>query len=799
MHPKLLIVFLFLSFQLFSQKVVTISGVVSSQENGETIIGAKIYLPDIQKGLTTNNYGYYSISVPIGKHTLVFSAFNMQNKNVVANFTKDTTINIELMVKAQEINEVVIDAKSYENIQSADIGNIDLDIQEIKKIPAFMGEVDVIKAIQLLPGVSSASDGGQGFYVRGGSPDQNLVLLDEAVIYNASHLFGFFSVFNPDAVKNVNLIKGKMPAKYGGRLSSVLEVNMLEGNKKRFGFKGGIGAISSRLELEAPLKKDKGSIMIAGRRTYIDLLMKAFIPKTSDFYGSGYYFYDLNLKANYEITPKDHIYLSGYFGKDEFKFDNQTDGFSVKMPWENGIGSLRWTHLFGRKLFMNVVGTYSHYGFSFISEQDELQLKLTSGINDIGGKVDFSYFPKNNRHNIKFGIQYTHHIFTPSSVSAQQDSTVFDTGDSQKLFSHETGLYLSDEWDITENFLIDIGLRYSTFTHTGDFTRYIKGNVAQQDSTITYGKGDVVSFYHGLEPRFSMRYLLNHNNSIKAGFSYNYQYIHLASISSVSLPTDIWYPTTDIAKPQQGWQAGLGYFQNFKSNMFESSIQLYYKTMDNLIAFKEGALPEDNVKDNTDNLLTFGKGWSYGLELFFKKTRGKLTGWIGYTLSRTDRKFEELNNGNVFPAKYDRRHDLSLVSSYEINSRWNVGAAFVYATGNTLTLPTAWYMNNQNVLFEYGDRNSTRMAPYHRLDLSVTLYDKPFKEKTDPATGELVKKKKRFRSNWVLSIYNVYNRANPFFLFIDKDGSFMQNNFSMSIKQVSLFPILPSITWNFEF
>lgn len=798
--PRQLLTFLILfPAVVFAQNKVSVSGTITNSEDGETVFGARISFPELAVGVVTNSYGFYSVSIPKGIHKMEISAVGLQKEERTINFQRDTTIHFEMKIPAKEIDELVVTANRSENVKSANMGQMELQIEEIKKLPAFMGEVDLVKAIQLLPGVSSASEGGQGFYVRGGGPDQNLVLLDEAVIYNASHLFGFFSVFNPDAVKNVNLIKGGMPANYGGRLSSVLEVNMVEGNKKDFSVKGGLGVISSRLAVEGPIKKDKGSFMISGRRTYVDLLMKAFIPKSSPFRGSSYYFYDLNFKANYKLSDRDHIYLSGYFGKDEFRFDNKQDNFMVSMPWQNGAASLRWTHLFGRKLFMNVSATYSHYNFSFGSQQDEIQLKLSSGINDIGGKVDFTYYPKDNRHSIKFGAQYTYHIFTPTSVSAQQDTTVFDTGLAQSLYSHETGVYLIDEWDITENLRLNTGLRYSTYTHTGKFTRYVKGDISTPDSTIEYGKGDVVAFYQGLEPRLALRYLLPDNSSIKAGFAYNYQYIHLASISAVSLPTDIWHPTTDIAKPQKGWQAALGYFRNFADDMFETSVELYYKGMDNLVEFKEGALPTDNVNDNTDNLLTFGRGWSYGVELFFKKTRGKFTGWLGYTWAKTERKFEEINEGKVYPAKYDRRHDLSLVGTYDINKRWSLGGAFVFATGNTLTLPTAWYMHNQSLLFQYGARNSSRMAPYHRLDLSVTLYDKEFKEKRDPATGKMVQQKKRFRSNWVLSVYNVYSRANPYFLYVDNDGNFMDGDFEVNVKQVSLFPVIPSITWNFEF
>jgi hypothetical protein len=677
------------------------------------------------------------------------------------------------------------------------MGQIQLDIEKIKTLPAFMGEVDVIKTIQLLPGVSSVSEGGQGFYVRGGGPDQNLVMLDEGVVYNAAHLFGFFSVFNADAVKSVNLIKGGMPANYGGRMSSVLEVNMNEGNNKKFKVKGGLGAISSRLTVEGPLKKDKGSFIISGRRTYIDLIMKAAIPDTSPFAGSSYYFYDFNAKFNYKITDKDRIFLSGYYGKDVFNFEDREGGFNAKMPWGNGIAALRWNHLFSNKLFMNLTSTFSDYQFSFGSAQDEFRFELFSGVRDIGTKVDFSYFP-NSRHSIKWGADHIYHTFTPTSVSAQNDSVVFNTGVAQKLYSHETAFYALDDFELNDKIKINAGLRYSMYHHVGPFTRYIKGDgISTPDSAIQYSRGDVIQFYHGLEPRLSARFLLPDKSSIKAGYSYNYQYVHLTSLSAVSLPTDIWYPSTDKAKPEIGWQASIGYFRNFMNDMFETSVEIYYKEMDNMIEYKEGAVPGDEVNDNTDNLLVYGKGWAYGIEFFIKKSVGKFTGWIGYTWAKTDRKFPDLNEGNLYPAKYDRRHDLSIVGTYKLNDRWTFSTSFIYATGNTLTLPSSWYVQEQNLLFNYGARNSTRMAPYHRLDLSANWYSKDYKTKTD-AQGNEIQVKKKIKSNWAFSIYNVYNRANPFFLYVDNDGKFLNGDFKITVKQVSLFPIIPSVTWNFE-
>ncbi len=790
----------FILFSLYTanaQSKSTLSGYVTDSKNGEALIGVKVYIPSTNQGAVTNNYGFYSLTVNSGKYTIEFRSGLYPSEPREIDLNNDVRLDIELGTNVKDLKEIVINAKKGENVNSTQMGQIQLDIEKIKTLPAFMGEVDVIKTIQLLPGVSSVSEGGQGFYVRGGGPDQNLVMLDEGVVYNAAHLFGFFSVFNADAVKSVNLIKGGMPANYGGRMSSVLEVNMNEGNNKKFKVKGGLGAISSRLTVEGPLKKDKGSFIISGRRTYIDLIMKAAIPDTSPFAGSSYFFYDFNAKFNYKLTDKDRIFLSGYYGKDVFNFEDRDGGFNAKMPWGNGIAALRWNHLFSNKLFMNLTSTFSDYQFSFGSQQDEFRFELFSGVRDIGTKVDFSYFP-NSRHSIKWGADHIYHTFTPTSVSAQNDTVVFNTGAAQKLYAHETAFYALDDFELNDKIKINAGLRYSMYHHVGPFTRYIKGDgISTPDTAIQYAKGDLIKFYHGLEPRLSARFLLPDKSSIKAGYSYNYQYVHLTSLSAVSLPTDIWYPSTDKAKPEIGWQASIGYFRNFMNDMFETSVEIYYKEMDNMIEYKEGAVPGDEVNDNTDNLLVYGKGWAYGIEFFIKKSVGKFTGWIGYTWAKTDRKFPDLNEGLIYPAKYDRRHDLSIVGTYKLNNRWTFSTSFIYATGNTLTLPSSWYVQEQNLLFNYGARNSTRMAPYHRLDLSANWYSKDYKTKTD-AQGNEIQVKKKIKSNWAFSIYNVYNRANPFFLYVDNDGKFLNGDFKITVKQVSLFPIIPSVTWNFE-
>lgn len=797
MKKVLLFLYLLICISSFSQNKYVISGKLTDSLTGEDLIGATVYVKETEKGTSTNTFGFYSIQLQEGNYTIIYKYVGYAPIIKKISLSKDEEIDVKLGKENIEIEEVVVRGKERENVESTDMGTLTLDIEEIKTLPAFLGEVDVVKSIQLLPGVQSANEGAQGFYVRGGGPDQNLVLLDEAVVYNAAHLFGFFSVFNPDGVKNVNLVKGGMPAKFGGRLASVLEVNMKEGNNQRFGVEGGLGLISSRLMVQGPLKKDKGSFMIAGRRTYIDLFMKAFIPKSSSFYGTTYYFYDINAKANYKLGKKDRIYVSGYYGRDEFNYADRDSDFNIEMPWANGIASARWNHIFSNKLFMNTTFTFSDYNFSFGSNQDEFTFKLFSGIRDYGAKIDFNWY-QSTKHSFEFGAAYTYHIFTPSSVSAKSEDVEFNTGEIQKVHAHEAGIYFSDDWSVTDWFKIHLGLRYSIYQHVGPFTRFYPQDIGVGDSSVVYDRGDPIQFYHGLEPRLSMRFKTGRNSSIKAGFNYNNQYLHLASLSAISLPTDVWYPATSVAKPQKGWQAAVGYYQNFWKNKMQASVEVYYKDMRNLIEYRNGALPEDNINDNVDNLLVFGKGYSFGVELFLKKSLGKFTGWIGYTYSLTRRKFDDISD-DWFPAKFDRTHDLSIVLSYKINEQWTVSSSFVFATGNTFTPAVGWYLNENDVIYEYGEKNSVRMPNYHRLDVSATWFDKPYRYKKNKETGEKVKIKKKLRSSVNISVYNVYSRTNPYFIFPSNEGDLSSGNFKISLQQVSLFPILPSVTWNFKF
>jgi hypothetical protein len=594
---------------------------------------------------------------------------------------------------------------------------------------------------------------------------------------------GFMSVFNSDAINDIKLIKGGMPAEYGGRLSSVPDISMKNGNSKSYHAKGGLGLISSRLTLEGPIVKNKSSFLISGRRTYADLVIKPFISEDSDMSGFGYYFYDINLKAHYQFSDKDRIYLSGYFGRDVFSIEKKESDIKLSIPWGNATASLRWNHLFNEKFFMNTTLVYSDYNFEFTGEQQDFEFKLVSGLRDYNIKSDFNYLGF-VRHDIKFGLNVTFHTFTPSSMSAKVGTTNYDSGDIIKQYANEYALYLGDNFDITEKLSVYLGLRGTYFQQIGPYTRYIKNDNNENTDTISYKRGEEIVNYKYLEPRFTMRYVLNRKSSVKLSYTQNYQYVHLANVASSSLPTDLWVSSSTIVKPQFSTQYAIGYFRNFSDNMFETSVEVYYKKMENMIAYKDGAQPGDDMNDNPDNNFTFGGGESYGAEFFINKKTGKLTGWIGYTWSTTNRQFDEINNGRIYPAKYDRRHDLSILLAYQLGKRWSVSAVFVYATGNTMTMPVSRYYVDGRIVTEYGDRNSYRMDDYHRLDISINFKGK---------------QTKKFKSSWNLSVYNVYNRSNPYFIYFEKDGSIIEGNLKITPYQISLFSILPSITWNFEF
>ncbi len=766
----------------FSQKKITLSGYVRDADNGEALISANVVIKDLQLVVQTNAYGFYSVTLPEGNHYLLSTYVGYTVFSQSLNITESRVINIELkpLTTLQEIE--ITSSRKDEHVKTTEMGTVSLSIEKIKTLPVIFGEVDILKALQLMPGVQSAGEGNSGFYVRGGGPDQNLVLLDDAVVYNPGHLFGFFSVFNSDAVKNICLIKGSMPANYGGRLSSVVDVSMKEGNSKEFHTEGGIGLIASRFLVEGPIKKNVGSFVLSARRTYIDILLKPFTNK-SDFKGSGYFFYDANLKANLNLSKKDHVYLSGYFGRDHFKFTSQVSAFNADIPWGNSTATLRWNHLFNNKLFMNASAIYNDYKFQFGGSQNDFEVKLSSGIRDYNGKVDFDYYSSFNHH-FKTGFNYTFHKFIPDQISGKSGDTELKPNNELIRYGHEAGIYLLDDFDVNSWLRINAGLRYSYFGQVGPYLHYNYNiNDEKTDSTY-YGNGKLVKSYGGLEPRLNMRFQLNNNSSIKISAVKSYQYIHLITNNGSTLPTDLWVPSSLLVKPQIAWQYSLGYFRNFMNNKVEGSIEFHHKDMKNQIEYREGYTPSQPSREQELDYV-FGSGEAYGAEFFLNKTKGRFTGWIGYTLSWTWRKFPDLNMGDRFPAKYDRRHDLSIVGTYELNKKWTISSVFIYGSGNAITLPTNFYFIEQQLTPEYSNLNSYRLFAYHRLDISAIYKPQP-------------KKHRKLESSWAFSVYNVYSRQNPYFLFVDSKGNTSQG-IDLSIKQVSVFPILPSVTFNFKF
>lgn len=784
---------------LQAQGNFTISGYVKDAATGETLIGANVYIKETMSGTTTNNYGYYALSLPPGKYTVVMSYVGFDENSQVVELAADRKLNIEARTKAIVAKEFEVVGEKAKNTESTQMGVMDLDVQKLSTLPALLGEVDILKTIQYLPGVKSNGEGNSGFYVRGGGPDQNLILLDNATVYNASHLFGFFSVFNADAVKNIELIKGGMPANYGGRTSSVLDITMKDGNDKALHGQGGIGLISSRLTLEGPIVKDRSSFIVSGRRTYIDVLAKPFMNPEGAFAGSGYYFYDLNAKANYRLSDKDRFFLSGYFGRDVFELKGSEAGSpDFRIPWGNATISGRWNHVFGPKLFLNTTALFSDYQFSFKGGQDDFSFGLSSGIKDYGLKLDLNQYPS-IRHELKYGAHYTYHVYTPSTVDVASGDAEFAIDEPSKLRAHEASLYIQDDHSVSDVFKVNLGVRLSYFAHVGSFKEYLLDPAGRTTGTRDHGPGETLKAYYGVEPRLSMRYTTGPSSSLKASFNRNLQYVHLASFSSVGLPTDVWIPSGKNVKPQVAYQYAVGYFRDLWDRKYEASVEVYYKDMLNQIEYKEGAQPQDGGNTNYDALLTFGKGWSYGAEFFLKRRLGKFTGWAGYTWSKTMRRFEAVNKGREFPSRWDRRHDLSLVAGYELNDRWSFGGTFVYSTGQATTLPVQRYYIEGRVVSQFSDRNGFRMAPYHRLDLAATLKNKPTKQVKDKATGEVSTVQRKYQSSWTFSVYNAYNRANPYFYYFTTEGTTATGDLRPVAKQVSLFSILPSITWNFQF
>ncbi|WP_316822706.1 TonB-dependent receptor [Pedobacter gandavensis] len=768
----LLIPLLCLLFQFSgAQTKRTISGNVTDAKTGETLIGASVRLIGGSTAASvTNAYGFYALSIPEGKYEVAVSFIGYKTMLKQVDITDDVRLNFALE-EDNQLNEVVISAtKKNENVSSPQMGLQKLSVREINDVPVLLGERDVLKTLQLLPGIKSAGEGNSGFYVRGGATDQNLILLDEAPVYNASHLLGFFSTFNSDAIKDVSVYKGGMPAQYGGRLASVLDIKMNDGNRKEFTAEGGIGLISSRLKVEGPIVKDKGSFMVSARRTYMDLFFK--LSPDSTINSNTLYFYDLNAKANYQLDDKNTLYLSGYFGRDKLGLAD-TFGFN----WGNATVTLRWNHLFSNKLFSNTSLIYSNYNYVIQNMMEDNNFKVNSSIKDFNLKQDFDYRLSND-HNIKFGLNVIHHTIAPGKLSADENSSVNPT-----TFENRQGLesaaYISDEWAVNERFNLVYGLRLSNFSllGPGNFKTYdADGNVI---SSKYYASGAVVKTYFNLEPRLSASYQLNASTAIKGAYTRNVQNIHLMSNSTSTSPTDLYIMNSNNVKPEVADQVAAGFFKNFNEDKYEFSAEVYYKWMQHQIEYRSGTDLRGNANVEAD--LLYGDGRAYGIELFLKKRFGKFNGWIGYTFSRTQRLFDELNEGKWFYAKQDRTHDISLVGIYKASPRWTFSSVFVYNTGNAVTYPSGKYEINGNTAFYYKEKNGYRTPAYHRLDLAATLEGKPGK---------------KLQSSWSFGIYNVYNRQNAFSIDF-KDNP--DDPTRTEVLKTTLFGIIPSVTWNFKF
>ena len=754
-------------------KNATISGFVRDARNGESLTGAVIYPKENPSaGITSNSYGYFSLSLPTGEYSLIVQFLGYKTKIIALELKENVKLNFEMEEESIALKEITItgEKNNINVVQSELISKI--NIKEIQNIPVILGEKDILKTIQLLPGVTPAGEGNAGFYVRGGGVDQNLILLDEAPVYNPSHLLGFFSTFNSDAIKDITLYKGGFPAEYGGRLSSVVDIKMNEGNNKEYHISGGIGIIASRLAVEGPIFKNKGSFMIAARRTYADIFLRLLSSKGADSTASKstLYFYDLNLKANYQFSDKDRLYFSCYLGRDNFNL-----GGVLGLNWGNVTATTRWNHIINDKIFSNTSLIFNKYSYNFNVAVGNLTMKVISEIQDWNLKEDLHLY-LNSKNTIKFGFNSIYHIFVPSKV----DSTAFfHVRSMDNKFALENAFYISNEQTISTHIKASYGLRYSLFSSIGPGTVYTYNKVSDVVDSATYPKGKIFNTFGGFEPRLLVNYIINDSSSVKVSYARTRQYIHLLSNTTSTTPFDLWVPSNINILPEIADQYTLGYFRNFSNNMFETSVEVYYKTMQNQIDYRNGANLILNNK--VEAQLVFGKGWGYGAEFLIRKKYGKLTGWISYTLSKTKRQFSDINDGNTFLAKQDRPNNIAIVGMYELNPRLTFSATWIYISGNVVTFPSGRYYIDGNVVPYYTERNGYRMPDYHRLDIGLTWQRK---------------KTARFESNWNFSIYNVYARANAYAINFQQDPN---DPTKMQAVQLSLFRFVPAITYNFKF
>ena len=755
--------------QLITGQSITVSGYIRDAKTGEDLIGATVSVKELSgKGTGTNAYGFYSLTLPSGQYQITAQYMGYEPQIQQINLTVPRKIDFLLVSQDNALGEVVVTSmRKNDNITKLEMGVQKLDTKDIKNIPVLFGEKDVLKTIQLLPGIKSAGEGSSGFNVRGGAVDQNLILLDEATVYNASHLMGFFSVFNSDAIKDISVYKGNEPSEYGGRLSSALDIKMNDGNDKKFSVNGGIGLISSRLTVEGPIVKDKGSFIVSARRTYADLFLK--LSKDTTLNRAQLYFYDVNAKANYKIDSKNRIFLSGYFGKDVLGLSN-----TFGINWGNSTATLRWNHLFSDRLFSNTSLIFSNYTYR-INMNNGVELNIISRIQDYSLKQDFQLFSGTNN-TIKFGFNSINHKIIPGVITS---SSIVDMKTLTNKFVWENAFYISHQHTFSDKFSVEYGARLSIFSSLGPGNFYSYDSIGNPKDTTFYKAGKFVKTYANIEPRITLNYILNQQSALKASYARNVQNLHLISNSTSGNPTDLWIPSSNNVKPEIADQVSLGYYRNFNDNMFEFSAEIYYKYLQNQIDYKNGA--ELNFNENVESQILFGSGRAYGLELFLKKKYGRFNGWISYDLSRTERKFDAINNGSYYPARQDRTHDISIVGMYELSKHWSLSATWVYNTGNAVTFPSGKYEIDGKTVMLYTERNASRMPSYHRLDIGATW---------------IVKKTPKFESSWTFSLYNAYGQENAYTITFQNNPDDLTKTQAI---QTTLFKFVPSFSYNFKF
>ena len=748
----------------------SLHGTIKAKGTGEVIIGATVSVTGNSTGTVSNEYGFYSLTLPQDDYTLEISAVGMTSQQIKVSLNKDVKLDILLEEEVTNLQEVTVKASSTgRSLKNPQMGVEKINVHEVRTIPVLFGERDILKTIQLLPGIKSAGEGNSGFYARGGSADQNLILLDEAPVYNASHLLGFFSTFNSDAIKNVTLYKGTMPAQYGGRLSSVLDIKMNDGNNQDFAVSGGIGLIASRLNIEGPLQKDKSSFLVSARRTYADVFLKL---GDSSLKKTKLYFYDLNTKMNFILGEKDKIFLSGYFGRDVLSQDKVAG-----INWGNATGTLRWNHIFNKKLFSNTSLIYSNYDYKIDVHTESTDYGILSRIRDWNLKEELQLYANANN-TVIFGVNSIYHTIKPGEISVTGNTGTVTQG-LQDRYSLDNAIYANNSWRINNKWNLTYGLRISAFTVLGEGDYYTLDDNGKVIDTTHYGPGEIVKTYLNAEPRVAASYQLNPISSLKASYTRNTQNLHLINNSVSSSPTDKWVASTNIIKPEIADQVAIGYYRDLKDRKYEINVETYYKTMQNQIDYRDGA--EVFTNEAIETQLLYGKGRAYGIEWLFRKKTGRLTGWISYTLSKTERKIDGINNNQWYNARQDRTHDIAIVAMYQLNKKWTLSANWIFYTGDAVTYPSGKYTVDNEVYFYYSERNGYRMPNYHRLDIGAT---------------KQLTRGKRFSSELNFSVYNAYGRANAYQVSFRESETDPDKTEAV---KTSLFTFVPSISYNFKF